>query len=69
VRLYDESVSGPLGSRYTVLDGKRVRLTIGSPEIDSPEDYLSIWCESKGLATTLRTHFLTAWRKAKPVKL
>ncbi len=66
IRLYDEASFGPLGTRFNVLDKQKVRITIGKPEVATPEEYITLWCESESFAAMMRSHFLHLWKKASP---
>jgi hypothetical protein len=65
LRLYDEH-DEPIGSRFSVLDGQTVRITIGAPEIDDPAEYVTLWCTSRSFARMMRTQFMTLWKRAHP---
>lgn len=51
--------------RFSTFDAKVCRITIGKPEIEQEEDYLSFWIESPAFASLLRDQFLTMWKKSK----
>jgi sugar-specific transcriptional regulator TrmB len=67
-RAYDEEKFGPTGTRFSVFDKKKVRITIGKPEVTKPEDYTTLWAESPSLAAMMRNHFYNMWEKAKPAE-
>jgi sugar-specific transcriptional regulator TrmB len=69
IRLYDERALGAVGSRFSVLDKRKARITIGAPEVGSPEEYITLWCESRSFAMMMRSHFLYLWKKGRPVKI
>lgn len=50
--------------RFSTFDAKVCRITIGKPEIEQEEDYLSFWIESPAFASLLRDQFLTMWKKS-----
>ena len=58
IRVLNEKLFGPLLPRISVFDGDKARLTIGRPEVQKDEDYITLWTESKAFAQMLRTHFL-----------
>ncbi len=68
MRVFNEAKFGPLIPRISIYDGSIARLTIGSPEVKSKEDYMTLWTESKAFATMLRAHFLNMWKECKPVE-
>ena len=68
IRVFNEKLFGPLLPRMCVFDGTIARLTIGKPEIKNPEDYITIWTESKAFSQMLRSHFLNMWKNSEPVE-
>lgn len=68
IRVFNEKEFGPLLPRITVFDGKVSRLTVGRPEIKKDEDYLTLWTESRAFSQMLRSHFMTMWKKSKPIE-
>ncbi len=68
-RIYDEKLFGPHGTRFSVIDNKAARITIGKPEIKDSEEYLSIWIESPSLINLLKREFENMWKKSKRVVL
>ncbi len=50
--------------RFSTFDGKVCRITIGEPEIQKQEDYLSFWIESPAFASLLKDQFEVMWKKA-----
>jgi len=68
IRVFDTTIFGPLIPRINVFDGSVARLTIGAPEVQREEDYLTLWTESKAFAQMLKNHFMTMWKKAKPIE-
>ena len=63
IRFYESNEKR--GIRFSTFDGKIARITIGKPEIEREEDYLSFWIESPALAIMLKEQFLASWNKAK----
>ncbi len=53
--------------RFTIIDGKEARITIGKPEIPKPKDYITIWTKSKPLINTLKAQFIEMWKQSKPL--
>ena len=51
----------PGALRFTIFDGKAVRLTIGDPEASSKEDFRTLWIESPSFALLLRDQFMSMW--------
>jgi len=51
--------------RFTIFDNKEARITIGKPEIPSPEDYITMWTTSRPLIAILRKQFLDMWKESK----
>jgi sugar-specific transcriptional regulator TrmB len=51
--------------RFSTIDSRVCRFTIGEPEIVCVEDYISFWVESPAFASLLKDQFLTMWKKAK----
>ncbi len=51
--------------RFSVFDGKEARITIGKPEIQNPEEYITIWTTSKPIVAILRKQFLEMWKESK----
>ncbi len=49
--------------RFSTFDAKVCRITIGQPEIEKEEDYLSFWIESPAFASLLKDQFLAMWKK------
>ncbi len=68
MRIFNETKFGPLIPRISIYDSSIARLTIGSPEVKSKEDYMTLWTESRAFAQMLRTHFLNMWKECKPIE-
>jgi len=51
--------------RFSIFDGKEARITIGKPEIQNPEDYITIWTTSKPIVNILRKQFMDMWKESK----
>jgi sugar-specific transcriptional regulator TrmB len=68
VRVYDEKKFGPHGTRFSIFDDRACRLTIGKPEVKSPEDYITIWAESPSLVNMFRRQFYHMWDQCVPVE-
>ena len=67
-RVYDEHKFGPHGTRFSVFDQRACRLTIGKPEVRTPEEYVTIWSESPSLVNLFRRQFYTMWGQCKPLE-
>jgi len=61
IRKFNEKF-GDYPLRFSIFDGKFARITIGKPEIKKPEDYITIWTDSKSLIKLLRNQFMQMWR-------
>ena len=68
IRVFNEKLFGPLLPRITVFDSERARLTIGKPEVEKEEDYITLWTESKAFSQMLKNHFMNMWKKSKPIE-
>ncbi|MBU0466235.1 MAG: hypothetical protein KJ718_02870 [Nanoarchaeota archaeon] len=68
IRVFNHKMFGPVLPRIGVFDETKARLTIGHPEVQKEEDYITIWTESKVFATMLRKHFLNMWKHSKSLK-
>ena len=68
IRVFNEKLFGPLLPRITVFDGNSARLTIGRPEVQKDEDYITLWTESKAFSQMLRNHFNNMWKNSKPIE-
>lgn len=60
IRKYNEKF-GNYPLRFSIFDNKTARITIGKPEIKNPEDYITIWTDSKPLIAMLRKQFFDMW--------
>jgi len=49
--------------RFSIFDNKTARITIGKPEIQKPEDYITIWTDSRALILMLRNQFFEMWKE------
>ncbi len=56
---------GDFPLRFSIYDGKEARITIGKPEIQNPEDYITIWTTSKPIVAILRRQFQIMWHDSK----
>jgi len=65
IRAYN-SKFGENPLRFTIFNGKRMRLTIGKPEIQDPKDYITIWTTSKALINIMRAQFEKMWEESAP---
>jgi sugar-specific transcriptional regulator TrmB len=63
VRAYNKKF-GEFPLRFSVFDSKYARITIGKPEISKPEDYITIWTDSKPLVAMLRNQFMQMWKES-----
>ncbi len=68
-RIYDEKKFGPQGIRFGTFDNKSCRLTIGKPDVQKPEDYITIWSESPSMVNLLKRQFYFMWEQCKPPKI
>lgn len=68
IRVFDEKKYGPLLPRISIYDGHTARLTIGTPEVQKDEDYITLWTESVTFSQMLRNHFLNMWKDSKPIE-
>jgi HTH-type transcriptional regulator, sugar sensing transcriptional regulator len=68
IRIFNEKLFGPLLPRITIHDTKKARLTIGHPEVEKEEDYITLWTESKVFSQMLKNHFMNMWKKSKPIE-
>lgn len=67
IRVLNTKRFGPLLPRISVFDGEIARLTVGKPEVEKEEDYLTLWTESKVFARMLKNHFMNMWKNSKPI--
>ncbi len=67
-RVYDEKKLGKHGTRFSVFDKKKCRITIGKPEVESSKDYITLWCESPSFASLMRMQFFTMWEQCEPIE-
>jgi len=51
--------------RFSIFDNKESRITIGKPEIQNPEEYITIWTSSKPLINILKKQFRDMWKESK----
>jgi sugar-specific transcriptional regulator TrmB len=68
IRALDTKRFGSLLPRISVMDSCRARLTIGKPEVQNEEDYISFWTESRAFALMLRNHFMNMWKQSVPLE-
>lgn len=68
IRVFDTKLFGPLLPRITIIDGEIARLTLGKPEVEREEDYLTFWTESKAFSQMLKYNFMNMWKKCKPIE-
>jgi len=61
IKAYNDKF-GKFPLRFTIFDNKEARITIGKPEIPNPEDYITIWTNSKPLIAILKKQFFEMWR-------
>lgn len=64
IRAYNKKF-GEWPLRFTVIDNKKARITLGKPEIRDTKEYITIWTSSKPLITLLRKQFLDMWKESK----
>jgi hypothetical protein len=50
--------------RFSIFDNKEARITIGKPEIQNPEDYITIWTTSQPFIAILRKQFIEMWTES-----
>ncbi|PIN86972.1 hypothetical protein COV19_02150 [Candidatus Woesearchaeota archaeon CG10_big_fil_rev_8_21_14_0_10_44_13] len=68
IRVFNQKMFGPLLPRIAVFDGTSARLTIGRPEVQKDEDYITLWTESKAFSQMLRNHFMNMWKNSEPIE-
>jgi sugar-specific transcriptional regulator TrmB len=66
IRGYNEKF-GEYPLRFSVIDNKYARITVGKPEIQDPKEYITIWTDSKALVRMLRNQFMKMWKESKAV--
>lgn len=64
IKKYDSKL-GDTPMRFTIYDNTVARLTFGKPEIQNPEDYITIWTKSRPLINLLRKQFQNMWKNSK----
>ena len=64
IRAYNKKF-GDYPLRFSIIDGKQARITIGKPEIKNPKDYITIWTKSKPLIAILKAQFQEMWKESK----
>jgi len=52
------------GLRFSTFDDKFCRITIGKPQIEREEDYLTFWIQSPAFAILLKETFLHLWKES-----
>lgn len=62
IKIYNPKF-GQFPLRFTIFDNKEARITIGKPEIQNPEDYITIWTKSKPIINILRLQFMNMWEE------
>jgi len=62
-RVYNEELFGEHGTRFTIFDDKKCRITIGKPEIKEADDYITSWIESPSLVRYMKFMFYSMWDK------
>ncbi len=67
-RVYNEKKFGPYGVRFGVFDDRACRLTIGKPDVQRAEDYVTIWSESPSLINMFRRQFYQMWEECEPAE-
>jgi sugar-specific transcriptional regulator TrmB len=68
IRVFNNKMFGPLLPRMSIFDGECARLTIGRPEVQRDEDYITLWTDSKAFAMMLRSQFMNMWRNSEPIE-
>ena len=68
IKVFNYKMFGPLLPRITIFDGEIARLTIGEPEVNNEEDYLTLWTESKAFSQMLKNHFMNMWKNSEPIE-
>jgi sugar-specific transcriptional regulator TrmB len=64
IRHYNKKLGeNPL--RFSIFDNKEARVTIGKPEIQNPDDYITVWTDSKPLVNMLKNQFMQMWKESK----
>lgn len=67
-RVYNEKLLGPFGTRFTIFDGKKCRITIGKPEVLESSDYTTVWIESPSLVRMMRIMYMTIWNQCEKIE-
>jgi sugar-specific transcriptional regulator TrmB len=67
IRILDAKRFGQLLPRIGIMDSNRARLTVGKPEVQKAEDYITLWTESKAFALMLRSQFMNMWKNSCPI--
>ena len=62
IKKYNEKF-GQYPLRFSIFDRKYARITIGKPEISNPEDYITIWTDSKPFVNMLLNQFNEMWKE------
>jgi len=62
IKKYNEKF-GQFPLRFSIFDRKYARITIGKPEIQNPEDYITIWTDSKPFVNMLLSQFNEMWKE------
>lgn len=64
IRLFNTELFGKIIPKFTIYDEKVLRITIGKPEIQESENYLSFIIESKPLIQVFQQQFSNMWEKS-----
>ena len=64
IRFFNTELYGELLPRITIFDENIARITIGKPEIENKEEYLTTIIESHVFITMLKVHFMQMWENS-----
>ena len=63
IKVFNKKLYGEVIPKFTVYD-KKLRITIGKPEIQDSEEYISLIVESPSLINVFRNQFLAMWKNS-----
>ena len=69
IRLWNEEKFGPFGTRISLFDDYACRITVGRPEIERHEDYITIWSESPSFVRMARVLLELLWEQSIQVEI
>jgi sugar-specific transcriptional regulator TrmB len=65
IKVYDKGAFGKNMPRFSIVDNSSVRITLGFPEVEGDENYMSLFADSPSLAIMFKTYFMSMWNKLK----